>query len=397
MRETPLPIPVAGCRLFWHRRGMIPVRTDRPLVALVFLGGLLAAAQFGKISLTLPEVALAFGRPVTGVAFFVSRVGLTGLVFGAMAGGVAAGFGPGRTFLAGLVLGGAMSLVQATMPAFALFAASRVVEGVAHLALVVGGPPLMAAAASDRDRPLVMGLWAVFFGASLAISAQVFPPLLSFGGLPLIFALHGALLLTLAVVLWRRVPRLPRSPASLDPVAVHRAIYSRIRYMAPGLGFVCYTFLFVAAIATLPGALGRPGLATILPLVTLTTTLAGGALCRRFAPHHVAAAGYAGTAVGALGLALGLPLSVEVAFASMGLVPGASFAAIPAWNASPADRARATGAIAQLGNLGTVTGTPVFAALYASGGAAALVWLIGAIAVLGGAMAVLSGRRVSGR
>ncbi|MGB3554928.1 MAG: MFS transporter, partial [Jannaschia sp.] len=118
-------------------------RTDWPLVLLVFLAGLLAAAQFGKISLTLPFVAEAFDRPVTAVAFLVSLVGMMGLLLGAMAGGIAAGFGPGRTFLAGLLLAGAMSLVQATMPPFGLFAASRVVEGLAHLALVVGGPPLM--------------------------------------------------------------------------------------------------------------------------------------------------------------------------------------------------------------------------------------------------------------
>lgn len=367
--------------------------TDRLLVALVFAGGLLAAAQYGKVALTLPDLALAYARPVTGVAVLVSLVGVTGLLFGAMAGGVAAAFGPGRTFLAGLALGAAMSLLQAAMPPYPLFAASRVVEGIAHLALVVGGPPLMAAAASDRSRPLVMGLWAVFFGASLTISAQVFPPLLRLGGPPLIFALHGALLLALAAVLWRRVPRLPRARAPLDPVAVHRAIYGDIRYLAPGLGFVCYTFLFVAAIATLPGALGRPALTTILPLVTLSTTLAGGALCRRFAPHHVVAAGYAGTAAGFAGLALGVPFAVEAAFACMGLVPGASFAAIPAWNPRPADRARATGAIAQLGNLGTVTGTPAFVLVATGAGTAGLIWLATGLAGLGLVLALASGRR----
>ncbi len=368
-------------------------RTDWPLVLLVFLAGLLAAAQFGKISLTLPFVAEAFDRPVTAVAFLVSLVGMMGLLLGAMAGGIAAGFGPGRTFLAGLLLAGAMSLVQAMMPPFGLFAASRVVEGLAHLALVVGGPPLMAAAASDRDRPLVMGLWAVFFGASLAISAQVFPAVLATGGLPLLFALHGAGMLALAVPLWRRVPRVPRTAISLDPLAVHRAIYGRWRSVAPALGFVCYTFLFIAAIAFLPDVLGRPSLATILPVVTLLTTLAGGALCRRFTPHAVAGAGFAGTALGLAGAGLGMPGAVELGFAFMGLIPGASFAAIPALNDAPADRARATGAIAQLGNLGTVTGTPVFALLLAGGGAPLLFSAIVGVSVLGLVLAIWSGRR----
>lgn len=290
-----------------------------------------------------------------------------------------------------------MSLVQAMLPPLWLFSASRAVEGLAHLGLVVAGPPLMAAAASDRDRPMVMGLWAVFFGTSFALSAQVFPGVLARGGLPLLFALHGVLLLGLAAALWRIIPRAPRANISLNPLAVHREIYGSIRYMAPGLGFVCYTFLFIAAIAFLPDALNRPALATILPLVTLLSTLAGGTLCRRFAPHHVGGVGYAGTALGVVGMGLGLPFAVEFCFIFMGLIPGACFAAIPAWNIAPGDRARATGGLAQLGNVGTVTGTPVFALVYAAGGIAALLWLMGGVAVAGLMLGVWAGRRASGR
>ncbi|WP_371154305.1 MFS transporter [Jannaschia sp. 2305UL9-9] len=371
-------------------------QTQWGLVVLYFLGGLLAAAQFGKISLTLPVVAEGFGRPVTGVAFLVSLVGIMGLLLGPMAGGIAAGLGIGRTFVAGLLLGGAMSVTQALMPPFWLFAVSRGVEGIAHLALVVAGPPLMAQAASDRHRPVVMGLWAVFFGASLALSAQMFPAILSLGGLPLLFVLHGGALLCLALILSRLVPVSARSDVSLNPIRVHRAIYGSVRYMAPGLGFVCYTFLFIAAVAFLPEALGRPALGTVLPVVTLLSTLAGGAVCARFAPHRVGAVGYVGTALGAVAAVAGLPGAVEICFAFMGLIPGASFASIPAWNTDPGDRARATGAIAQLGNLGTVTGTPIFAFVYVAGGASALFWLMAAVAGLGMVLTLWAGRRASG-
>jgi DHA1 family inner membrane transport protein len=53
---------------------------------------------------------------------------------------------------------------------------------------------------------------------------------------------------------------------------------------------------------------------------------------------------------------------------ALGIVQGASFASIPELNSSPEDRARAAGAVAQLGNLGTTTGTPVLAALLAISG-----------------------------
>jgi MFS transporter, DHA1 family, inner membrane transport protein len=64
--------------------------------------------------------------------------------------------------------------------------------------------------------------------------------------------------------------------------------------------------------------------------------------------------------------------------ASMGVVQGASFAAIPQLNADPTDRARAAGAIAQLGNLGTTTGTPMLALVLAGAGVSGLaIFLIG--------------------
>jgi hypothetical protein len=370
-------------------------RTRWDIVSLVFAGGLLAAAQFGKVSLTLPLVAEAFGRDLASVALLVSMVGLVGLIFGAMAGGVAAALGPGRTFLGGLLLGGTLSLGQASMPGYAVFAGTRIVEGFAHLALVVGGPPLMAAAASDRDRPMVMGLWAVFFGLAFALSAQAFPWITAIGGLPLLFALHGLALLLLAGALWRRLPRAPLLRPPVNPVSVHRAIYGRLRTVAPALGFVPYTFLFVAGLTFLPGLLAAPGLATTLPLVSLATTLLGGALCRRFEPQHVVACGFAGTILGMLGLWAGFPGSLHLAFAAMGVVPGGSFAAIPHFNRDPRDRTRATGAIAQLGNLGTVTGTPVFAALLVWG-LPGLIWTTVGVSALGAALALWAGRAASG-
>ncbi|WP_298433637.1 MFS transporter [uncultured Jannaschia sp.] len=370
-------------------------RTRWGLVALVFFGGLMAAVQFAKVSLTLPLLAEAFGRDLAAVAVLVSMVGLVGLIFGAMAGGIAAALGPGRTFLGGLVFGGALSLMQAAMPGYGGFAALRVLEGFAHLALVVGGPPLMAAAASDRDRPLAMGLWAVFFGLAFAIAARLFPLVTGAGGLPLLFAAHGVLMLATAAALWRRVPRIPVTRPSIDPVAMHRAIYGRLRTVAPGLGFVPYTFLFIAMLTFLPGLLDAPILATTLPLVTLLTTLLGGALCRRFAPHDVAAVGYAGTILGMLGLAAGVPGAAHLAFAALGVVPGASFAAIPHLNPDPRDRTRATGAIAQLGNLGTVTGTPVVALLL-GWGLAGVIGITVAVAALGLALVLWSGHAASG-
>jgi hypothetical protein len=118
----------------------------------------------------------------------------------------------------------------------------------------------------------------------------------------------------------------------------------------------------------MPLALERPDLYITLPLISLVATLAAGYVCRRFTPDRVAVAGFAVTLLGTLALGLGVQWAVYVMFIGLGIVPGASFAAIPYFNSALADRTRSTGAIAQLGNLGTVTGTPIFAALLAGFG-----------------------------
>jgi MFS transporter, DHA1 family, inner membrane transport protein len=74
-------------------------------------------------------------------------------------------------------------------------------------------------------------------------------------------------------------------------------------------------------------------------------------------------------------------------------VQGASFASIPELVAGPDNRARAAGAVAQLGNLGTTTGTPVLAALLASSGAPGLALAATTLCALGIAVHSLQARR----
>jgi nitrate/nitrite transporter NarK len=83
--------------------------------------------------------------------------------------------------------------------------------------------------------------------------------------------------------------------------------------------------------------------------------------------------------------------------AALGIVQGASFAAIPELNASADARAQAAGAVAQLGNLGTTTGTPILAALLAGAGPAALALAAVTLCAIGiGIHALQSWRRRAG-
>ena len=68
---------------------------------------------------------------------------------------------------------------------------------------------------------------------------------------------------------------------------------------------------------------------------------------------------------------------------ALGLVQGASFAAVPQLNATPASQAQANGAMAQMGNIGNTLGTPVMAVTISSLGYVGLPLLAGAM-LMGG-------------
>jgi len=360
-------------------------RTPWALIAALYLAGLIAAGQFAKVSLTLAPLATEY--PGWPVAFAVSGVAVMGIVFGVYAGGITASIGPRRAILAALAISAFAGAGQALLPPFPGLMALRVVEGAGHLVLVVAIPTLMAALAAPRDRGLVMGLWATFFGVGFALAAL----LVGEGAAP-VYGVHAALAAGIGAVLWWMLPRgvvAERRP--MPRLADHLMIYTTPRLFAPALGHGTYAFLFLALVTWMPDALGAPWLAPVLPVVSIAGSLAAGGLVRLVAPGALVAGGFAAmAALFAVALALpavAAPVSVLAMLVS-GVVAGGGFAAVPALNARDADRALANGALAQLGNIGTFSGTPVLAAL----GAGASLPMAIAVGVFGAAATGLAYR-----
>ena len=347
---------------------MIQTRTQWLPIVLLLVGGLFSAAQFGKFTLTLELLGAHYGR---WAPFLISVVGMVGIVFGAVAGAHVARFGLRRALLWAMGLGAILSCIEALLPGLPVMLTLRVAEGFSHLAIVVAAPTLMSGFASDRDRPVVMGIWASFFGVALAITALLLPVLLPLGGLSSVLLAHGLGLAVIAATLaWVLPETAPSEIARKSYFAEHVEIYRRPRAAIAGVGFVFYTVLYIALIAVLPPALGLSLTVTsALPVVSLVGTFGAGFFARRYAPPAIAMVGFAMTAgsLGALMFAPG-PLAAFGLFLCAGIVPGACFATIPYFNHTVEARARATGAIAQMGNVGTTAGTPIFVgALWAGG------------------------------
>ena len=344
-------------------------------VIALWAAGLGAAAQFGKISVLYSDLNLVYAAHVgVGIGLMVSVVGIVGLIFGTTAGLLVARIGPRRAIVSALLLGAVVSTVQSGFPDYALMMATRVLEGFSHLAIVVVGPTAIATITPQRHQGLAMTLWSSFFGVTYATLAYVAPLVIAAHGPAAVFVLHAGWMLGCALAVFILMPTdpvTPRRDGRGSLLAQHAAIYMSPRVSAPAMGFVCYTIIYVALLTLLPALVtaGWSGFVGVgMPLISIVISLTLGVwLLSRITAVRMVQAGFAVAIVAATGLwavwgqGAGEAMFALLLAAALGIVQGASFASIPQLNATADDRARAAGAIAQLGNLGTTTGTPLLA------------------------------------
>ncbi len=386
------------------------MRHRSPLVIILILwgAGLGAAAQFGKISILFERIALHYaGAGQVTIGLIVSIVGFVGLIFGTTAGLLVQQLGYRRVLVWALVAGATLSAVQAAFPPLPLLLALRAIEGFSHLAIVVAAPVMIAQVAPLRHQGLAMTLWSSFFAVSFALTAWAGLPLARAYGDGALFLAHAAYMAVFAGLIFGFLPKdTPQSspfPRFKTLMAQHVEIYVSPRLSAPAMGFFCYTLTYVALLTLLPPMIGGPHqafIATAMPLVSIAVSLSFGVWLLRWVPaFRMVQAGFVATGLAAFALYMlwgqGWPAAIAalVLAAMLGVVQGASFAAIAQINPTAQGRARAAGAIAQLGNLGTTTGTPLLAALIAGQGAAGLALFIILPSLLGVALHSLQARR----
>lgn len=386
-------------------------------ILALWAAGLGAAAQFGKMSVAYPALEFVYsGKSAAGypahsavaIGMILSVVGLVGLIFGTTAGLLVARIGPRRAIVAALLLGAAVSAVQISLPPYPVMILTRVLEGVSHLAIVVVGPTAIAGLAGQRWQGAAMTLWSSFFGVTYAILFYVGPTLVLEQGPGTLFGLHAGWMVVLAAILWALLPK--DAPEKAETAAgslwaAHRAIYASPWLAAPAMGFVCYTVTYVAILTLLPALMGDAAvfIGVAMPLVSIAVSLTFGVwLLARISPVHLVQAGFAVAMVAAAGLWMfwgqraAVPFALGVA-ASLGIVQGASFAALAELNPAPEDRAKAAGAIAQLGNVGTTSGTPMLVFAMEKAGETGLALFLIGFSALGIVLhAVQARRRISG-
>jgi len=367
-----------------------------PVILLIWLAGLGAAAQFGKLAVSLPALRVLYDVSEVQLGFLMSSVGMVGLLFGVVSGVIVNRAGPRKMLIWGLVISGGIGLIQAVIPSYPVMLATRLIEDAAHLVIVVAAPVLVAQYASDRLRPAFMTLWGAFFGVSYAIIAVIADPVIAAFGISGLILGHGVYLIGVGLILWAVLPKTIRTqdaPTSLsfaDWISVHVRIYTSPWLAASALGFVWYTMMYIALLAYLPDYMTpseRAVASGLMPLLSITVSLTLGVwLLSQMTGVRVVQWGFA--LMGMAGFLIILsPTSIFwaslIVVGVSGIIPAGFFSSLSELNTSVQDRSYAMGAMAQMGNVGTTTGAPLLAALLAKDNPTAFTIFVGVLSAIG--------------
>lgn len=373
-----------------------PSSTHWIRVITLWLCGVLAAGQFSKVSFAFQTLQTSYDTTPTTMGWVLSTVGMVGLLLGVTAGLCAPAIGYRRLLLAGMGLGALMALLQAWLPPLPLLWLTRLLEGVSQLAVVVAAPPLIIRQSALRHRSMTLGLWSTFVGVAFALTAAGGHWVLAQFHLIGLFLGHA---LGMALMFVAVLGLLPKDTVAAQPWPALRALprlhvqlYRQTVTALPGLCFFCYTGSAIALMTFVPQHAGadRSWLAFILPLTAVCGTFSAGGLAHSLvAPGRLVLWAFGAMALAGLGLGACLLASVRVAPVAVllmylvGLAGGASFTLIPYLSREPSVQAHAAGAVAQLGNLGSTLGPPLFALSISTFGGPGLVLPVLGFALLG--------------
>ena len=353
---------------------MEKTKTNWILVFILWFAGIAAAMQFAKFSVVFDFLKEQYDVSSFWIGMSLSIVGLVGLIFGITISIYVSKIGHKTVLLASLLLGVIISIAQALNPIFSILLISRVIEGISHLGIVVTAPIIIVLVSSEKHHSLVMGLWSSFFGIAFSVMAWISKPIYESFSVFAIFLVHGFILvlILLALIPLLRKLDIPRDNENkVTFFAAHKKVYSNWRTFSPGILFFFHTFMYIALFTFLPGLLGNEStrnlLLIILPLVSIAGTLVAGIVSQYLlSPSKLSMLAYIALIV--LIIAVKLSFDNNTLFISSavilimfsGIIQGSVFSLIPNISLTTDGQTKANGAVAQLGNLGSTLGSPVF-------------------------------------
>ena len=227
-------------------------RTNWLKVWVAFIAGCIGAFQIGKaiasLSLIIAELELSLIQASLILSLFSLIAAFAGAGFGLLSDRI----GHLRTAVTGLVLSAGGAFFGASAGVIEVLLFSRLLEGFGFTLAVVTLPSLISASATDRDRPLAMGLWGAFIPAGTGVSMVITPILLEWHGWRGLWSDIGIIILVWSAIL---LLTFRRGLAGTGPGLDTRDLIANAMRLGPLMvvaGFVCYSSLYQSLTAFLP-------------------------------------------------------------------------------------------------------------------------------------------------
>ena len=221
-------------------------------VWVAFLAGCVAAFQLGKtfasLTLIIDELSLSLVQAGLILSLFSLIAAFAGAGFGLLSDRI----GHVRMALTGLAVSAGGAFLGAMAPDIEVLLLSRLIEGLGFILAIVALPSLISRSASDRDRPLAMGLWGAFMPAGIGLSMIITPVLIDWHGWRGLWNDIGFIMLAWGAILALTFRGAPTRAGIQLSTADFISNTLRIGPLLVVAGFVCYSSLYQSLTAFLP-------------------------------------------------------------------------------------------------------------------------------------------------
>lgn len=354
------------------------------LIILAVTSGIIAAMQVGKVPPTLPTISNELELTRTMAGLVASLFFLVGALLGIAIGTLGDRLGEYKLLLMGLILIIIGSLIGGLVPNGNVLLATRIIEGLGFMAIVVSAPKIVLNAAHPRDQSLAIAIWTTFMPVGIAFIMVISPFLINAIGWQGIWLFNSALTaLYFVILIICFAPKDCKQKNIAQQLGFDWA-GARILIMRPGpwlfgACFTLYSLQWFAVMAWLPTFLietqqkSLTSAALFGSLVVIANVIGntGAAwLMHRGIPRWLLI-GFAFCVMGVIGALIfsgetnsGLKIPLAIIFSALsGVLPTACLAGAPAHAPRPAQIAMATGFAMQGAALGSLLGPPLLGAI----------------------------------
>jgi len=386
-------------------------QVTRPVaVAAAIAAGVIGGCAFAKISPALPLLKRELGLTLIEAGWLASAFNALAMVSAIVFGVLSGRAGALRFCVFGLGCIAAGGVLGALAPGAGVLIASRLIEGMGFIAIVVAAPGLIVMATAPAQRGVAFGFWSSYMPLGSAIVIVLSPLVLAHTGWRPLWLLVSVCAVAVAALLasQRRHFDAVRPAASASLAHVRSALSQPVPWLL-GLVFAVYTTQNVSMLIWLPTYLqevshvGATAAAMLTALAIFSNCFGnvfGGWLIQRgvlrgriiVSTFCITSVLFAG--IFATSLPDGLRYALMLAYNMVtGMVPAAAISGAARYARTPAEAGPLQGLVMQIANVGIFFGPPLVAAVVTWRGTwDAALWVMLACALVGVSGGILIGR-----